>query len=155
MNQVNYLDSLYFLAMGCGEGENLMLPQHLGWRPTSLTRHTAALSRPPLLRGIIGSPGCISHASHPFSRHARVTFTCLCTLVIMHLKRAQRARYLPPGPPLQPADFVVGLLARQHHISLICKVNSVQRAPNHPSLSKRRCCKRFKRNRRRVRKNSH
>lgn len=30
LNQVNYLDSLYFLAMGCDEGENPMLPQHLG-----------------------------------------------------------------------------------------------------------------------------
>ena len=98
-----------------------MLPQHLGWRPTLLTRHTAALSRPPLLRGIIGSPGCISHASYPFSRH-----TC-------HVEILSRV-YAPwrscisselsiyhPAYPYNPLVFVVGLLAGQHSISLICK----------------------------------
>jgi len=57
LNQVSYLDSLYFLAMGCDEGERISCCfSTSGWRLL-------------LLRGIIGSPGCISHASYPFSRH--------------------------------------------------------------------------------------
>lgn len=47
----------------------------------------------------------------------------------MHLKRAQ---YLPPGPPLQPADFRGWNLSWTTSYLSHMQVDGVQRAPSHP-----------------------
>jgi len=113
----------------------------------ALIRHIAASRRLLLLRGITGSPGCISHASYSLSRH-----TCHAFETLSRVYTPLRSCI---SNELSIFDFRGWTLSWTTSYLSHMQANGVQWAPSHPSLSKRRRCKSSKRNRRGVRKNAH